>query len=515
MKNNIKFLLAFLMVFSLSGCDKDFLEREPSEFISSEQLQTASEKNPAIAKAMVAGIYSLMIDTYSGLGPQEIFSHTDFGQKSNDIRMDMICGDMALTQNYYNKFHRIADLTGLSTTKFEAQMVWNYYFRVIKAANEVIDGLGGNESIPEDVENAANYGQARALRAHSYFNLANLFQHNYADHMSEPCMPIYDTQLEGLPKPLSSLAVVYDFIIEDLEVAVQALTGFNRTSTSQIDQSVAQGLLAYAYLMTGQNNQAATTAETVISNSGATVMNADEIIESGFRSVNIPGWLWSFDLTLDNTGSLLTFWGMVDVYTYSYAMAGDVKGMDENLYNMIPETDVRRNQFGPAYAADDYAPIYKFYDAGRNFGGDRNWTNDEVFMRVAEMYLIQAEALARSGQDAEAKIVLKALISDRDSAAEARVNALNNADLLEEIYLQWRIEMWGEGKSYYAMKRFKATFTRGGNHLNHVGVTFNHDDPRFIFEIPEDEVNNNPMLNEVPAVQNQAAIPPIDIMDTK
>ncbi len=496
MKKYKIFFFTFLIVFLLNGCKKEFLEREPSQFISSEQLKKASEKNPAIAKAMVSGIYSLLIDTYSGLGPSGIFNHTDFGQKSNDIRMDMLCGDMALTNNYYNKFNRIADLTGLSTTKFETQMVWNYYYRVIKASNEVIDGLGGNESIPADAENAANYGQARALRAHSYFNLANLFQHNYQDHTNLPCVPIYDSQLEGLPKPLATLGEVYDFVIEDLEVAVQALEGYNRTSTSQIDQYIAQGLLAYTYLMVGQYDQAATLAETVINFSGATVMSADEILNSGFRSVNIPGWLWSFDLTPDNTGSLLTFWGMVDVFTYSYAMAGDVKGMDENLYNLIPLTDVRRNQFGPAYANDDYAPINKFYDSGRTFGGDRTWTNDEVFMRVAEMYLIQAEALARIGMDAQAKSVLLDLISDRDTAAEVRVSVLNNSELLEEIYLQWRIEMWGEGKSYFAMKRFKATFTRGGNHLNHVGVTFSHDDPRFIFEIPEDELNNNPMLNQ-------------------
>jgi hypothetical protein len=41
----------------------------------------------------------------------------------------------------------------------------------------------------------------------------------------------------------------------------------------------------------------------------------------------------------------------------------------------------------------------------------------------------------------------------------------NGNYIAKEIYLQTRIEFWGEGKSYLAMKRNKATTTRGSNHL--------------------------------------------------
>jgi hypothetical protein len=44
--------------------------------------------------------------------------------------------------------------------------------------------------------------------------------------------------------------------------------------------------------------------------------------------------------------------------------------------------------------------------------------------------------------------------------------------LKKEIYLQTRIEFWGEGKSYLAMKR-KATTTRGSNHLFFAGDSSN------------------------------------------
>lgn len=54
-------------------------------------------------------------------------------------------------------------------------------------------------------------------------------------------------------------------------------------------------------------------------------MSETEIIESGFRSINIGSWMWAFDITKDNTGGLPTFWGQVDYFTYSYCSAGDYK----------------------------------------------------------------------------------------------------------------------------------------------------------------------------------------------
>jgi hypothetical protein len=41
----------------------------------------------------------------------------------------------------------------------------------------------------------------------------------------------------------------------------------------------------------------------------------------------------------------------------------------------------------------------------------------------------------------------------------------SGTSLQEEIYLQTRLEFWGEGKSYLAMKRNKATVKSGINHL--------------------------------------------------
>ncbi|HEU4610273.1 MAG TPA: hypothetical protein VFS31_19270, partial [Chitinophagaceae bacterium] len=76
------------------------------------------------------------------------------------------------------------------------------------------------------------------------------------------------------------------------------------------------------------------------------------------------------------------------------------------------------------------------------------------------------------------------------------LDGLSGQDLLNEIYLQSRIELWGEGKSYLAMKRNKATITRGTNHLYEAGNSFQYNDPRLTFVIPQAEVLNNPNLDK-------------------
>ena len=76
------------------------------------------------------------------------------------------------------------------------------------------------------------------------------------------------------------------------------------------------------------------------------------------------------------------------------------------------------------------------------------------------------------------------------------ISSLSGQGLLNEIYLQTRIELWGEGKSYLAMKRNKATIKRGPNHLYLAGESFSYSDPKLTFVIPQAEVLNNPNLEK-------------------
>ncbi|QEC52952.1 SusD-like starch-binding protein associating with outer membrane [Anseongella ginsenosidimutans] len=488
MKAYIKhFIPVIASAMLVAGCGKDFLETEPTEFISAQQIKDATEKNPDIQAGSIAGLYSTMYTP--GTGGTDL-NHDDFGQKGWDIYMDLISSDMVLGGTVYGWYSSLARLQATTDyTRDECYMPWRYYYRIIFGANIVIDGLGGNDAALESDEARYYMGQAKAMRAYGYFYLANLYARSYDP--SEPILPIY-TDLEAPNQPKSTTQEVYDLIISDLTEAIELLDGFSRQSKSQINQSVAKGLLAYAYATTGQYDLAMQEAQDIVQSGNFPLMD-EAAVTGGFNDINTAGWMWGVDITLDNGLDLVSWWGQVDIYTYSYAWVGDFKAIDKNLYDAIPDNDVRKAQFGNE---DDYklVPIGKFYDPGKTQGGQRNVTTDYVYMRVAEMYLLLAESAARSGNEQVARETLKDLLEERIPDA-SYVDALSGQALLDEIYLQTRIELWGEGKSYLAMKRNKATITRGPNHLSLAGQSFSFDDERLTLSIPQVEIQNNPQID--------------------
>jgi hypothetical protein len=104
-------------------------------------------------------------------------------------------------------------------------------------------------------------------------------------------------------------------------------------------------------------------------------------------------------------------------------------------------------------------------------------------MRADEFHLLSAECAARLGNDADAKATMINLLDNRIPDAAAVVNPLSGSALQDFIYLQTRIELWGEGKSYLAMKRNQATVTRGSNHVFRAGETFDHDQDELTYDV--------------------------------
>lgn len=490
MKNYIKLTgIAALLLLGVS-CSKDFLEKEPTEFLTADQIEEAAEKNPAVVRGTLTGIYSLMIETFTG----GTTGHDDFGHKSYDIYGDMLSGDMALSVSTYGwyrsnitEFQATTDYTNLDNYQ-----VWRYYYRIIRSANTVIDALGGNEAVPELEENKYILGQAKAIRAHSYFYLTQYFTETY--NPSAEILPIYD-DLGDQNGPKVATSEIFNLIESDLTSAIDLLDGFNRTGKNEINKYVAKGILAYVYAYQGDKwQQVFDLTGDIMTNGGFTLMSSEEVL-GGFNNLGTPGWMWGIDLTIDTDLALVSWWGQIDYFSYSYAAAGDAKAIDSGLYAEIPDDDVRKAQFyAPAGSYLDLMPINKFYAPAREPMGQNPVVTDYVFMRVAEMYLLHAEAAARLGNDAVAVSTLKELLSERIPDA-SYVDGLSGQALLDEIYLQTRIELWGEGKSYLALKRFKETVVRGANHLSYVGEPIPYDDDKLTFEIPQSEIQNNPFID--------------------
>lgn len=473
------------------GCSSDFLDTHATQTIDFEQYGQSAIKNPKLLDATLTGLYSTMINTGTG----GTTGHDDFGQKGYDIFSDFLSSDMALSVSTYGWYRRFTDYqTTVDNTRNENYIPWRYYYRLIRGCNAFISSLGGNDAVPASAEGKYGMGQAKAIRAYAYFYLTQFYINEYTP--TSKVLPLL-TDATQSAVPQSTTQEVYNLMIKDLTEAIGYLNGFNRVSKNQINQDVAKALLAYVYgsMNTADSNaKAKTLTSEIIAGGSYTLMSGAEVV-GGFNDINTPGWMWGFDLTTDMGFDLISWWGQMDVFTYSYQWAGDRKAIDANLFNAIPANDARKAQFfNNAASGYHLIPWRKFYAPARTIGGQRNVVTDYVFMRVAEMYLLNAEFSAKTGDEATAKTSLKAVVSQRVPSA-TYIDALSGQALLDEIYLQTRIELFGEGKSYLAMKRFKATVTRGSNHLTHVGTPIPYNDDRLTWVIPLSEIQNNPFIN--------------------
>lgn len=489
-----------LLLISLS-CRNEFLESKPTETLA----------NPP-AQAKLYGLYLMMINTGTG----GTTGHDDFGQKGYDIYSDMLSSDMVLSGVTYGWYRNIANLVAPNDyTNNSNYIPWRYYYRIIYAANDVIAGLGGNNAIPSDKNGKYAIGQAKAMRAYAYFYLSQYFNTKYDP--SAASIPLYiDTSVVAKPKAKQS--EVYAQIIKDLTESIVLLDGYSRPNKGIVNKYVALGLLAYTYAAMGENSKAAIASQDIINNfpittREQTVYSKANKSGGGFNDLKTDSWMWGFDIATVNDFDLVSWWGQMDVFSYSYSWAGDPKSVDLGLYASIKDNDIRKEQFVtiiensdgsyetfPADQDGDYkaVPANKFYASQpeRELGGQRVITADYLFMRADEFYLLAAETLAKSGNETLSKTILKKFLSNRLNGNDAvdYIDDLSGNSLLDEIYLQTRIEFWGEGKSYLAMKRNKATIKRGSNHLFFAGQSFNYDDGRLTFDIPQTEINNNPYL---------------------
>ncbi|NRB60906.1 MAG: RagB/SusD family nutrient uptake outer membrane protein [Winogradskyella sp.] len=492
MKKNVVYLLLAVTLFY--GCSEDFLDPvRNTNVLTDESITDAAANNPDIIEGNLTGISGFMIDPGGITGGR----HYDLGQKGIDIWSDVVSGDAALSASTFGWYNNTANLlTTVDFTREENEIIWNYYFRVISVANSVIQTAGGNNAGSDlDANTLRVNAQAKAYRAYAYFYLTQFFQTAYDP--AEPILPLYAIDQVNSAKVEAS--VIYDLIVSDLLSAIENLDGYTRTNLSEIDTTVAQGLLAYTYAAMGDYANAKIYADAVI-NAGYPLMPAGELAfpgaGSGFNDVASPSWVWGFDITADLGHQLLNWWGQMDYFTYSYAWAGDTKSIDDLLYSQIPANDIRSTQFGTG--AQALQPINKFFDPGRTPGGQFVITTDYIFMRVEEFYLLSAECAARTGDETTAKNRLRDLLTIRyGNVADANtyLTPLTGSALQDAIYLQTRIELWGEGKSYLAMKRNQATVTRGTNHVFRAGESFQYDSDEMSFQIPETEIINNPNIS--------------------
>lgn len=481
------FGILFCSTIILTGCSQDYLDTDLKSTINQEQI----DSSPAALQGLVNGVYT-SLHTY---GLAESSTHEAWGHKAVLSAMDMMSNDML--NNRAGWFSNFYNYTARIQTSIRTNMIWNTYYQQIRAINTVITSIEKTGVTPE---NKAIYGQALALRGYMHFMLARVFGPTYVGNGNADCIPIY-TEVTLVGKTRSNVDAVYKQIVKDLTSSLPHLVGYTRDNKEKVDTRIAKAFLAEVYLEMGNYAGAATMAHDA--RQGVVQPTKDQWL-SGFYDLEAsPDAIWGGIISESTTSYVASFFAHFDNTDPSGYAAAFNKLIDRRLYDAMPSTDFRKQAYQASNNAFPYdgengvgLPKYaslKFIDKSIGHGGDY------IYMRASEMYYIEAEALAKTGNEAEAKVVLEEISKLRNPAYTVTVSG---APLIDEIILQKRIELWGEGCAWTDMKRLGVGLLRdypGTNHNLAAGkINIPAGDLRFKFQIPQAEILANPNVTQNP-----------------
>lgn len=514
MKKYIYIVAAALLAASCSQMDE--LAPQGGSSLTSQVLQT----NQAVPSRINAAFNGM----YTKLGaPESVFGRgrpDDWGFLMICFSSDIEAADMVLANSGYNWFSVCGALTSRNADYANPYVRYAAPYNEIAAANEVISSYPADT---DDQEAIYKIAQARAIRAFSYLNLAPYFQFGYAaGGAGLPCVPIVTETTENFTNnPRATVAQVYDLIVSDLTYAIENLEGYVRPDKSRIDQQVAYGLRARAYLNMEQWSLAAADAAKAVE--GYTPASLSEVSVPFLYDIKEHNWIWGYDMQTDvalqNPYATSSAW-LRSFSGDGYSPACQVYACCNNLlYDAIPSTDVRKGWWvnsslespllssvtwdgvsGNAVAGLEIDNIklpflpYTNVKFGMFSVGGTNNDEDWPFMRAEEMILIQAEGLVKSGQTAAGKQLLENFVQNyRDPSYSVTAGGRT---LEDEIWFQRRVELWGEGFSNTDTRRLNKPLVRfhGGVESN-VPAAFRFNmtanDPWWLMRFTSSELNTN------------------------
>lgn len=495
MKKYIAIIAVSLL--ALVSCEKQFEVKDSSRLSGTEAIAIA-EEDPGFLSSYVNGFYSWMVQFNTGGG-----SHGDFGHLGVLYNLDMMGLDIAVCGTWnWGKYDINHDYGQYDWTR--PYQLWNFYFTLLKKCNEVIDFFG--EADPTDAQLRGFLGQAYALRAFCYTYLIQIFQDPVTGttpsavlRTDAKAVPIVYSSRDGKSveeadamSGRNTYADLMEEIERNISLALPLLEGYVRSSKNEVNYQVAQGIAARYYLLTQQWNEAATAA--AAAQNGFDIMDKTRL-KSGFMDVDDKEVLWGFNHTTETMTSYASYFSHLSNDSAGYGGVGQsVHCIDRSLYDQIPATDYRKALWntgaGDASASQTGG---KLPYASRKFGYMASWLQDYIYMRNAEMVLIQAEAEARQGQNSAAAQTLAKLMAKRDPAwASASVS-------VDDVLLQRRIELWGEGFEYFDLRRNGLGVNRkyeGSNHLASAQYAFPAHAKSWNFQIPRQELQNNTHITE-------------------
>ena len=287
--------------------------------------------------------------------------------------------------------------------------------------------------------------------------------------------PVYHYDTINVPRATRDEMAA--FILSDLNKAEAGIAALNDASKELPHLDAVYGLKARLYMWLGDYANAKRYARLAIDCNSGHVMTREECLSTtdGF---NTPEpWMWASVMEADDdvvrTGILnWTSW-MSPEAQYGYSCAGATSMIDAAMYNRMSNSDFRKLMFkapnGHTLASKvsyidarfaDSFPEYAAIKFRPNEGNTEEYSVGSAsaypIMRIEEMYFIEAEAAEHLNPGEGVALLQDFMTTYRDESYTYNANY----DAIDEILFQKRVELWGEGLSFFDYKRLDMSVTR-------------------------------------------------------
>jgi hypothetical protein len=340
----------------------------------------------------------------------------------------MLENDLTLAPFYYN------DIQSINAA---IESMWRHSYTAIYNANALIEGLENSNKVSASLSNQL-LGEALVLRAFYHFYLVNLFG-------NVPYITTTDYRANGSAVRIE-VVDVYVKIINDLASARDLLEedyAFAKGERVRINKWAAVSLLARVYLYTGDWAQAEEQASRVIEKTSLYKLSTD--LTSIFNKNNkeaiwqlIPDYPQQF--TLDGGWLNKAFYALEN------------PRITEELFDSFEVDDQRKGNWiaTGTNGTDTWHYAVKYKETSANPSGNEY----SVVIRLAELYLVRAEARARRMNLIGANSAQTDLNTIRTRAGLDNTTATTQDQLLAAVENEKRLELFTEwGHRWLDLKR--------------------------------------------------------------
>ena len=494
-----KYLGMVLLAGTLTACGDDFLDPKYSGYATSEEIAGAAQDDPqGVLGSQLDGVYATL-NFMSATSASDINGHMDCGLCGVMMLSNNTSNDVSLSMGNGDPWHFDKQLDYYGQEYVRSSWGWNLFYTLIKGANDVIPMINGETA---GAEGKAMLGQALAIRGLSYFYLAQLYQDTYVTSKQKLCVPLLlATGEEGGVTGRATVEQVYNQIVSDLTRAAALLDGWKRSTKTQINQAVVQGILSRVYLVMHKWTKAIEMAQAA--RAEYPLMDAETAFSYNYQDVTNSEVMWGVDITTSTSMIYASFQSWMCAQYYGYGgQVGAFQLIDAKIYNAIPDNDVRKYLYvapGETYPCENWT-IPAYGNLKFKAEGAEEFLGDFIYMRSAEMYLNEAEALVRLGRADEAYSVLSELVNNRiEGDWEIR------RATIDVVQMQRRIELWGEGHSYFDHRRWQMDMDRGYEGTNEPASTWPaHFEKGFVpwwhfswrYQLPIREIQENEAISD-------------------